>query len=325
MNWAAPAYAWLILLLVPMAVLYRRAAERRRRDLHLLTGDGGMPSTRFAFTRQRLAVLPAAAAFLLIVATLCRPQWGQIAVQQNSAGVDILVALDVSRSMLADDLSPTRLVAAKQAISELLPSMQGDRIGLIAFAGSAFLVCPLTNDYGTFSTVLAETGPDSIPLGGSILVSALAEAGRAFRASSEKGRYLIVISDGENHGGDVTAAVEGLRQNGVTIYSLLAGTSGGGLIPLAGGEFLKNHQGAIVRSRAQVASLQGIAAATGGHQLGLASDQQALARLYATELSAGQRHETLSTRQLPVERFQIPLALALVLLSVGPLLQTRRP
>jgi len=318
MNWAAPESAWLLLLAVPAGFLVRRAVVQRHHGLRLVAGDAALPLARSLRVRQLLAFLLPAVAALLVILALCRPQWGYVTLQQPTRALDILVALDVSRSMLADDLPPTRLAAAKNAVAGLLPQLRGDRIGLIAFAGSAFLVCPLTQDYSTFAAVLAETGSDSIPLGGTSLAGALHEALRAFGSKDERGKFLILISDGEDHGRDWAAAIEALRRSGVTIYSVAAGTLAGGLIPLPGGEFLKNRQGAIVRSRLQTVPLQALASKTGGRLLDLAHDPQALGKLYATELSARERRDIRRTRQQPVERFQFPLALALLLLLIEP-------
>ncbi len=318
LTWAAPGYAWLLLLAAPAALLCRRAAELRRRDLLRLVGEGGVAVDRHWPIRLVLA-----AVFLLLVAALCRPQWGEVAVQQQVRRLDILIALDVSRSMLADDLSPNRLAVAKQAVAGLLPRLEGDRVGLIAFAGSAFLVCPLTRDYATFAAVLEEAGPDSLPLGGSALASALAEAGRAFAGTGGRGKVLIVISDGEDHmGGDaeLAAAAQALQRAGVAVHAVAVGTLAGGLIPLAAGEFLRDREGAIVKSRLQVAPLRTLASGTGGRTLDLARDPQALATLHASVLSGLERQDTVTTRKRLAERFQLPLALALVLLMIQPLL-----
>jgi Ca-activated chloride channel family protein len=153
--------------------------------------------------------------------------------------------------MLADDLAPNRLDHAKRAIAGLIPHLRGERIGLIAFAGSAFLICPLTSDYDSFSRVLAEVAPDTLPLGGTALSGALAEASRAFDGITERGRFLIVISDGEDHAGNAVAAATGLRSAGVKVYGAAVGTAGGGLIPLPDGDFLRSSKGAIVNSRLQ--------------------------------------------------------------------------
>lgn len=260
---------------------------------------------------------------LLIVAALCRRQWGEATLQEQTQGVDVVVALDDSRSMLADDLAPTRLAAAKEAVAGLLPKLQGDRIGLIAFAGSAFVVCPLTTDYGLFGALLAEVSPDTLPLGGTALAGALVEARRAFDDTPARGKFLVVVSDGEDHGADPAAAIDALRGAGITVHAVAAATAVGALIPEAGGGFLKDRQGAVVKSRLQSNGLAAVAATTGGRVIDLATDREALVRLQAAGLFAGPRSEATSTRQRLAERFQIPLALALLLLLVEPFVRRR--
>jgi Ca-activated chloride channel family protein len=318
-TWAAPGYAWLLLLAAPAILLCRHVAGRRRRDLRRLAGQ--MP------VRGWPAWLGWAAVFLLLVAALCRPQWGQLPQRQQTVGVDILVALDVSRSMLADDLSPSRLAVARQALDALLPELRGDRIGLIAFAGSAFLVCPLTSDHDGFAAVLAEAGPALLPLGGTALAGALNEARRAFGAARASGRHLLVISDGEDHAGDAEALVasaRALRATGVTVHGVVVGVPDGGLVPLADGDFLRDSNGSIVKTRPRHDLLASLARAGGGRLLDLSADPRALGALYATDLSAGERRTMTRTRQLLAERYQLPLALALCLLLVGPFLGRAR-
>jgi Ca-activated chloride channel family protein len=324
MNWADPASGWLVLLGIPAAILLRRAVVRGRQAMRQLTGDGAVPPVGPARARQRVAFLLPAAAFLLLIAALCRPQWGHVAVERQSTGLDILVALDVSRSMLADDLPPNRLAVAKRALQGLLPKLPGDRIGLIAFAGSAFMVCPLTSDYGTFDAALAETGADTLPLAGTRLAAALIEARRAFGEGEGRGKFLIVISDGEDHGGEVAAAAEALRGAGVTVHSVAVGTPAGGLIPLRAGEFHRNREGAIVSSRLHAEPLRVLATATGGRLFDLAADARALNTLFDTELAGRKRRELRGTRQQLAERFQLPLALALFLLLIEPFAGGRR-
>ncbi len=320
MNWATPEYAWLLLIGIPAALLARWAALRRRRDLGQLL-EQGATRPRPALLQRGLTWLLPATVFLLIVAALCRPQWGQEMTRQSGKGLDILVALDVSRSMLADDLPPTRLAAAKAALAGLLPRLQGDRIGLIAFAGSAFQVCPLTSDYNSFGETLAETDTSTIPLGGTALASALIEAQRAFGHAAGSGKVLILISDGEDQGSDVTQAAAALH--GVTVYSVAVGSVAGGLIPLPGGNFLKDRQGAIVRSRMQVDPLRSLALASGGRSYVLAEAPQALAQLYAVARSSVEQRQFTTTRPRLIERYQIPLALALLLLLLDPWLRWR--
>ena len=324
-NWAAPEYAWLVLLGLPAAFLIRRAATRRRRDLRLLAGEGGMPTARFTPARQWLGHLGLGVAFLLVVVALCRPQWGEMTQREHSRGADILIALDVSRSMLADDLSPNRLAVAKRAVLELLPELRGDRVGLIAFSGSAFLVCPLTSDHDAFAAVLAEAGPDTLPLGGTTLAGALKEARRAFGDHAQRGRFLVVISDGEDHGGDVVEAAKSLGGLDIRVHGLAVGSPAGGLIPLAEGEFLRDRQGAIVKSRQHPGLLSAMAAVGGGRYLDLTADPKALVGLYAAAVSEADRGEIVRARRLLIERFQLPLALALFLLLLEPFVRPRDP
>jgi Ca-activated chloride channel family protein len=323
MAWAASAYAWLLLLALPGWLLLRRANQRRERDLLRLSGEGRGQVSGSTRAWRRLGWWLQAIASVLIIAALCRPQWGQVPAQQHSRGIDILVALDVSRSMLADDMKPNRLAAAKRSVTDLLPKLGGNRVGLIAFAGSAFMVCPLTTDYETFANVLLQTDPDSIPLGGTSLAGVLNEAKRAFGEKGGKGGVLIVISDGEDHGSDITAATDALHTAGVTVHTVSVGTATGGLIPLPDGQFLKSREGTVVRSRRQVEPLRTLAAGTGGRQLDLAADPKALEQLLSTEGAAQAWLDREETRSQLEDRFQIPLAVALLLLLIEPVIGRR--
>ena len=324
MEWAAPAYLWLCLGVLPVLALAVRGARRRRRGLTGLASEG--PSARQLGKAGRESALARggvlAAAALLLVLACCGPQWGMADEERQAKGIDILIALDTSRSMLADDLKPTRLAAAKEAIIALTADLQGDRIGLIAFAGSAFLVCPLTGDYGVFGGALAEAGAGTIPLGGTSLAAALKEARRVFSRSGGGGKLLIVVSDGEDQGGEYAAEARTLRGLGVTVSCVGAGTLQGGLIPLSRGDFFKDRGGAVVKSRLQPAPLKELAG-PGGRLVELAGGRNALVDLYPQELANRERTTERSGPRLR-ERFQIPLALALALLTLEPCLGSRR-
>jgi len=325
MNWAEPAYLWLSLGALPLLVLMARDVRRRRRELTGLAGkEAASRPLCHCGARSDLArrALLSAAALLLVVAC-CRPQWGVVAEERAPKGADVLIALDTSRSMLADDLKPTRLAAAKDAVAALTAGLAGDRIGLVAFAGSAFLVCPLTSDYGVFSGALAETGVDSIPLGGTSLAAALKEARLAFSRSGGGGKLLIVVSDGEDHMGDYAAEARALREAGVTLCCAGAGTLQGGLIPLSGKDFVKDRRGAVVKSRLQPAALREIAAGPGGRLVNLAQGREVLKELCQDKLAVLERTAQRSVRPRLRERFQIPLALALLLLALEPCLARR--
>lgn len=320
MTWAAPEFAWLLLLLIPAGGLRSWSAARQRRDLRRLEASGARLDPRPAGLRSRRALL--LGVFLLLVMALCRPQWGQAPMSLESRALDLLIVLDVSRSMLTDDLLPDRLTQAKTAVARLLPRLRGDRIGLIAFAGTAFTVCPPTTDYDAFAGVLAESGPDFLPLAGTSLANALREAGRSLSVTG--GKSLILLSDGEDHDDETLAAARALREAGVTLHVVAVGSAAGGLIPLPEGAFHKDRHGRLVRSRLHEATLRDLAVGGGGRLFNLAKYPDALERLYAL-IHSEQKQTTLSaTRQPLKERFQIPLALALLLLFSEPILGGRR-
>jgi Ca-activated chloride channel family protein len=201
----------------------------------------------------------------------------------------------------------------------MLDNSVGDRVGLLAFAGSSFLVCPLTDDHAIVRQMLAELGPESIPKGGSSLASALVEAERAFRGTPAGGRVLLVISDGEDHIGEIAPALERLRRGGVTVIAALAGTPEGGLIPLADNTFVKDRSGAVVKSRSRRATMQmldreSVTLEPGGSSLRTLLER---ARGESRASSHQQRRRKLS------ERFQYPLSLAIILFSIHLLMYRR--
>jgi Ca-activated chloride channel family protein len=221
--------------------------------------------------------------------------------------------------MLADDLPPTRLETAKKAINALVGKLHGDRIGLIAFAGSAFLVCPLTSDYDAFLQVLNESGSDTIPRGGTDFSALAKEVQNAFSGTDLHSRLLIVVSDGEDHGGfDVTSSRQ-LRESGMMICSITAGTEKGGIIPLPGGNFLKDRQGSLIHSRANPVTMDYFSS----RNMKLEADGGTAIRLYDEVRPLLLQHTIKNSRQRYKERFQIPLAAALLLLCTEAFLACR--
>jgi Ca-activated chloride channel family protein len=316
MQWGAPAYAWLLLLFFPLTGFALRAHFRIKQDL-LCLGAGT------AQTRKGLMLIRpvcCGVALLLLIAALCRPQWGVIVEQQEAKGVDIIIALDTSRSMLADDLRPNRLAVAKNAIRTLTERLQGDRIGLVAFSGSAYTVCPLTTDYAAFRQVLSETGTDAIPKGGSDLSSVPAEVLRGLGGSNAGSSLLILVSDGEDHGSGTAEAARTLSRSGILISTVTAGSENGGIIPLPGGGFLKDRQGAIVRSRANPATLSLFSP----HNVPLDQDGAILAQIHGQVRPLLRQRILKGNRQRLAERFQIPLAAALLLLALEAVTCARR-
>src|SRR5262249_32215729 len=151
-------------------------------------------------------------AYLFLILAMARPQWGYQIEKIKQEGLDIVLAVDVSRSMLTQDVKPNRLERTKLAIKDLLKEINGDRFGLLAFAGNAFLLCPLTVDYAGFSLSLDDLSPESIPLGGTNIASAINEAIRIFGSSQLKYKALVLLTDGEEEQGEALAATRKARE-----------------------------------------------------------------------------------------------------------------
>jgi Ca-activated chloride channel family protein len=240
-------------------------------------------------------------------------------------GIDLIVAIDTSRSMLATDVKPNRLARAKLAVQDLLAQLGGDRIGLVAFAGSAFLQCPLTLDSGAFSQSLEAIEAGIIPRGGTSLSAAIDASLEAFEGRQAEHQALVIITDGEDLGGDLDEAIKRATDRGVKIYTVGIGTSEGELIPLEHGGFVKDRKGQVVKSRLDETTLQKIATDTGGAYLHATDTAFGLAELYRDYIATMEKRELASTLERRYEhRYQIPLALALVLLVVEAVLGDRR-
>jgi len=269
-----------------------------------------------------------AAALCLFVA-LSGPTLGYHWEQISRRGNEVVFAIDTSRSMLTADVKPNRLTRAKLAIDDMARQLEGDGIGIVAFAGSAFLVCPLTLDYGAFHQSLDAIDVHTIPLGGTNLPSAIQAARAALRRRPGSDRILILVTDGENLEGDaLAAATEAAKQDGLKIYTVGIGTAEGDLIALPpdqGGGFVKDETGALVKSHLDEGGLKAIASATGGayvHLVGQGEDFEAFLR---TVFGAVSKHDLVyRQRKVYTERYQWPLAVSLVMLLGSQVVGTRR-
>ena len=251
---------------------------------------------------------------------LLNPKWGFQWEDIRRRGVDVILAVDVSKSMLAEDLAPNRLVRAKRKILDLLSLVQGDRIGLIAFAGTSYLQCPLTLDYGAFRMFLDLLDTELIPQQGTAIDQAIATAVEAFENSGMKSRALILITDGEEHSGAYLKAAKEAAAKGVRIYTLGIGSPEGHPIPDPSnrGQNLKDQSGNIVFSRLNETILQEIALETGGVYVRATTSDDDLQRIYAKEILEKLELQDLKTvRQKRYEpRFQIFLLLSAFFLCI---------
>lgn len=271
---AAPHYL-LLLLLIPFFFLGmglwlwgRRRRLRRFGDEALV--NELMPSWSRGKLWVRTVLL--SLAFFFFVIGLSRPQIGAKLKEHKIKGAEIMIVLDVSNSMLAQDYSPDRLERAKLAISRITDKLKDDRIGLIVFAGTSFVQLPITSDYVSAKMFLNSISTESIPIQGTAIGDAVSTAVRGFSAQSEHSRAIIVITDGENHEDDAVAAAKQAAEAGIKVYTIGVGSADGQPIPM-NGELLKDKDGNIVVTRLDEETLRKVASAGGGAYVHAGNDE----------------------------------------------------
>lgn len=264
-NFAQTQYLFL-LLLIPFFFLIQALVLRLRRRRIRKFGDEKlvaqlMPSYAKAKVWVRLTLF--SLGFFFFVIGLSRPQIGAKLKEHETKGAEIMIALDVSNSMLAEDYSPNRLERAKLAISRLVDKLRDDRIGLIVFAGNSFVQLPITTDYVSAKMFMNSISTESVPVQGTAIGEAINTAMRSFSSQSEKSRAIIVITDGENHEDDPVAAAKQAADMGVRVFTIGVGSPEGKPIPMDG-ELLKDKDGNIVVTRLDEKVLQEVARAGNG-------------------------------------------------------------
>ena len=265
----------------------------------------------------------------LLATALGRPQFGSRVETVRREGQDIVIALDLSASMVAEDMAPNRLQKAKFAVAELIDRLEGDRVALVAFAGDAFVQIPLTLDYGAATLFLNAMDTDMMSVQGTNLGQAVEVALGAFAETDRRHRVLVVITDGEDHEGEVDDAVERALEAGVRIYTVGIGSAAGVPMPELDADgrsrgFTRDTDGTVVTTRLDEATLQIMATRTGGAYYH-ASPAGAELALLAEELTAGEGQE-FEAEQVTLydEQYQLFLGLALVLLVAEVLVSDRR-
>ena len=259
---------------------------------------------------------------------LARPQAGFRWEEVKRHGIEVVFAVDTSRSMLTPDVKPDRLTRAKLAVDDFVSHLNGDGVGLIAFAGNAFLQCPITLDYDAFHESLEAVDTTIIPRGGTDIASAIREAQAALQNRPGKDKILILLTDGEDLEGSALATANASAKDGLKICTVGVGTANGDLIPIPaeqGGGFVKDDSGQFVKSHLGEAGLKSIAEATGGLYAPLGAQGQGLDTIYQQALAPLAKHDLASRRQrVYTERFQWPLTGSLALLLASMLVGTRR-
>ena len=274
LYFAQPQYLYLLILVPLLLVGYGILRTLRRRRVRRFGEEelvgALMPSWSGAkgWVRTVLFTL----AFACFAIGLARPQTGAKLAEHKSKGVEMMVALDVSNSMLSEDYSPNRLERAKLAISRLTDKLQDDRIGLIIFAGTPFVQLPVTTDYVSAKMFLSSITPGSVPVQGTAIGDAIMLAIKSFSAQSEKSRVIVVISDGENHEDDAVEAAKQAAEYGIRVYTIGVGSPEGQPIPVDG-ELLKDKDGNIVVSKLDEETLRKIARAGNGAYIHAGSEE----------------------------------------------------
>jgi Ca-activated chloride channel family protein len=330
MLWRNPTYLWLLLgvafVAITLAVTLRRRAEALRTfaEAVLVPRLAQGVDTRRRVWRAALRIVALAA----LVVALAGPKWGFHWEEVQREGIDLIIAMDTSRSMLATDVKPNRLERAKLAVLDLVPRLKGDRVGLVAYAGTAFLEAPLTLDYAAFERSLRALRVGIIPRDGTSLSRAIETSLQAFEARQGKYEALVLITDGEDHEGDAAAAAQKAADRGVKIYTVGIGTEEGELLPLGDGQagFVKDRKGRVVKSRLNEEVLQEIALAASGAYVRGIGPRLGLDEVFDEHIAKMERREVDSSLERRYEeRFQIPLAIGLLLLLIEQMVRRRKP
>ncbi|HEX5222563.1 MAG TPA: VWA domain-containing protein, partial [Verrucomicrobiae bacterium] len=330
MNFAYSYMLWMLVIIPPALIAFFWWAWRERQRLmtqfiqaRLLPSlISGVSTTRL---KVRFALL--VAAFVFLILALARPQWGFTWEESKQKGLDIVVAIDTSKSMLAEDIQPNRLQRAKLAALDLMQLAQSDRLGLVAFAGGAFLQCPLTIDDSAFRQSVDALDVNIIPQGGTALAEAIETALTAFK-EGENFKVLVIFTDGEDNDENALEAAQAAAKEGMKIFTIGIGTAEGELLRVKDAkgrmDYIRDDEGNVVKSRLNEALLQQIAGASdGGFYLPMrgAKTIDTLYEQGLAPLPKSEGQEKLIKRMH--ERYHWPLAIAIALLLIEVLLPER--
>ncbi len=316
MRFANPYFLPLLFVPILLILLFIRAYFKCSRDLKTFAAPESLSkivNPTLTKLRYQKWIFRLCGLFFLILA-MSGPQWGYQWQQSKSKGLEIIMALDTSKSMLACDVEPNRFDRAKLAIKDFVGKIPGNRIGLIAFAGDSFLQCPLTMDYGAFNLTIDSLNIQSISRGGTAIHTAITNARKAFKTAIGT-KILILITDGEDHDGDPVNEAQNAAKEGISIYTIGIGSSKGVPIQIkdANGQltYIKDSDGKQVITSLNERLLQNIALAGKGSYIKAEGISLGLEQLYRRQLLKYYRTALTGQKQKQyIERYQIPLILA---------------
>ncbi len=331
MTFGASQWLWGLFLIPLLIALFIRSERRGLKRLQEFVSARLLPQLAGTVNRPR-RILRFALQLLglaLAIVSLAQPRWGYTFEDVKRKGLDLLIAVDTSRSMLSNDVQPTRLDRVKLAIQDLISQLQGDRVGLIAFAGRAFLQAPLTIDYEAVVEAVNDLDTKTIPEGGTNISSAITLATQSFGKSAMGNRALVIFTDGEELSGDAVKTAKEAADAGVRIFTVGVGTPQGSLIPVTGDDgqtsFVKDSSGQVVKSKLDDKRLREIAQTTGGFYLHLENGPRTMQQIQnegLAKMQAAEMDVRLSRR--PIERYEWPLGAALIALALSILIPERK-
>ena len=321
MRFESPEYFYLILLFIPLIFFLVWSQKKKKQLLDFFLSKSLVYRLIDPLTLKRLkidTILTAFAVFFLILA-LTQPRWGYYWKDLTQEGVDIIIALDVSNSMLAQDIKPNRLERAKHKIIDLLNMLEGDRIGLVAFAGTSYLQCPLTLDYSAAHIFLNAIDTNLIPVQGTAIGHAIRTSVEAFNEEDTQSRVIILITDGEDHTGDALPAAKWAKEHETKIFTIGVGKKIGAPIPNNNPEnpgFKKDAYGEVILSKLDESTLQEMALHTKGSYARSVSGDMDLQKIYLENIKHGVKKKKIKTERRRVwkERFQWMIFVSLLCL-----------
>jgi Ca-activated chloride channel family protein len=328
-RFANPDYLYLLLLLPVMALLFlinevrKRRARKRLGDARLV----GSLMPELSDSRAIVKFIILLFAVLAGIIVLARPQFGSKIEDVKKQGIEVIIALDVSNSMLSEDIQPDRLTRAKQAISRLVDNLDNDKIGLIVFAGDAYTQIPITTDYVSAKMFLSTIGPDMVPKQGTAIGAAISLGMKSFSPGEGKSKAIIIITDGENHEDNPVSAAEEAAKAGIVIHTIGIGSTEGVPVPVYTNgrkEYLKDVDGNTVISKLDEDILKKIAMSTEGSYVRASNTNIGLDQIFS-DIRKMKKQELESTQYTEYnDQFQIFAAIALFLLIADFIIMERK-
>ncbi len=328
-RFANPEFLYLLLLIPVIAALFIINNIRRKKALRKF-GDSALVKRLVPWvsgSRPVVKVILQLLALAALIIALARPQYGSRLQEIKKQGVEVVIALDVSNSMLSEDIRPDRLTRAKQAIERLVDRLEDDKIGLIVFAGDAYTQIPVTTDYVSAKMFLSTIGPEMVPRQGTAIGAAINLGIGSFTPGEGRSRALIIITDGENHEDDPVSAAGSAAGSGIVIHTIGIGSSEGVPVPVMNNgkrDYLKDNEGNTVISRLDEKVLQNIAAATGGSYVRASNTSIGLEEIFAgiKRMDKDELESTMYTEYN--DQFRIFIVLSLVLLIADFMVMDRK-